>query len=114
MSNLSKVAIPVVLVFVLYTIYILLPSDEIGSFDKVRASGEINQSVKVYMDHSKGYKQDSNKNIVSFYTKDRNNDFAIVTVKEPASPALMDAKVVELFGHMHQENFVAMHVTIIK
>lgn len=114
MSNLKKIAIPAIVLFTLYAIYVLMPTDDIGSFDTVRASGEINQSVLVYVDQAKGYKLDDQKNIVAFYARDKRDDLAVVSLKEPAQPALMDAKIVKLFGHMHQENFVANHVTIIK
>lgn len=101
------------LVFAGYAIYTLI-SDEIGSLEKVRSSGEINQSVQVLVDHSKGFERDHNNNIIGFHVKDMKNVVAKVSPKEPLPQGVETAEVVELFGHMHGNTFVAQRVSIVK
>ncbi len=101
------------LAFAGFAIYILI-SNEIGSFEKVRSSGEINQAIQVLVDHSKGFERDRNNNIISFYVKDTKNEVAKVNLKEPAPAAVATAEVVEIFGHMHGNTFVAQRVSVVK
>ena len=114
MSNLTKILIPAVLLFAAYAVYILMPTDEIGSFDKIRAAGEINQPVNVIVNKAKGFEQDNNGNITAFYATDKNNEEAIVSLKEPASKEIANATVVQILGHMHGNNFIATRVTIVE
>jgi hypothetical protein len=109
----TKVLIPVVLVFVAYAIYVISPTDEIGSFEKVRAGGEMNQSVNVYVDASKGFEKNHSGNVTAFYALDKDGDVAIISLNEPAPEEIMKAKVVELFGHMHGNNFKAISVEVV-
>ncbi len=114
LSRHTKVILPIGILFVLYALVLLLPSDEIGSFSSVRASGEINQSVKVLVDSEKGFERNRNGRIIVFYARDKFNALAKVTLEEPAAEALMHAQIVELFGHMHGDNFVGKRLTIVK
>ena len=54
MSNLTKLIIPTLILIGIYLAFIFAPSEEIGSFDKVRAAGEINQNVYVKVATSRG------------------------------------------------------------
>ena len=102
MSNLTKLLIPTLLLLGIYIAFIFAPSDEIGSFDKVRAGGEINQSVYVKVATSRGFE------------RDKDGYEAKVNLKKPAPNEIINATVVELFGHMHSDLFVAVDVTVIK
>ncbi len=113
MSTHRILFLSIFLAFAGYAIYILT-SNEIGSLEKVQSSGEINQSVQVFVDHSKGFERDRNNNIISFYVKDLKNVVALVSLKEPAPEAVATAEVVEIFGHMHGNTFVAQRVSIVK
>lgn len=108
MSTHAKLAIPVLLVFVGYVIFLLIGNDEIGAFSSVRASGEINQSANFLVVTEKGFQRDQNNQIVSFYVKDRLGNEAVVNLKEPAPEAVATAKVVELLGHMHGNEFIGI------
>lgn len=114
LSSQSKVILSIGILLILYALLFLLPSNEMGSFSSVRASGEINQSVKVLVDSKKGIERNQNGRIISFYARDKHNALAKVNLEEPATEALMDAQIVELFGHMHGDNFVGKRLTIIK
>ena len=114
MSTQAKLILPVVLFFVVYAIILLLPSDDLGSFDSVRASGEINQSVNVMIDKSRDFERDRFNNIVAFYALDKHNKSAKIGLEEPAPKDLENALVVELFGHMHGDNFICKRLTIVK
>ena len=114
MSKITKIVVPVFILFILYAIYILSPTDEVGSFDKIRAGGEINQSVNVQVVGSKGFKKDPNGNIISFYARDKNGQEALVNLREPVGEEIVSAKVVELFGHMHSDTFVAIRASVVK
>ena len=114
MSNLTKVLIPVVSLFGLYAIILLMPTDEIGSFDTVRAGGEINQTINVLVSREKGFEKDPNGNITAFYAVDKNNNEAIITLKVAAPKEIANTRVVELLGHMHGNTFVATRVTVVE
>ncbi len=114
MSNLTKILMPAVILFAIYAIYILMPTDEIGSFDKVRAAGEINQNINVFINHAKGFEQDANGNVTAFYATDKNKSEAIISLKEAASKEITNAKIVEILGHMHDNTFIATRVTIVE
>lgn len=114
MSKQAKLVIVIFSFFALYAIYVLTSGSGIGSFEEVRASGEINQSVNVFVDRSRGFEKDRNGNIVSFYARDKDGELAIVSPNEPVPPDIANAEIVELFGHMHGNNFVAIRVSVVE
>lgn len=114
MNNQKKLLLSIFFLLAIYAIYILTSEKEIGSFDKIRSGGEINQNIKVLVVGSKGFKRDRSSNIISFYARDKNGAESKVTLPEPAPEEIINAEVVELFGHMHDDNFIALRVSIIK
>ena len=114
LSPQAKVILPVIILLLLYALLLVLPSNTIGSFSSVRASGEINQSVKVLVDREKGFERNRSGRIITFYARDKSNALARVNLEEPAAEALMDAQIVELFGHMHEDTFIGKRLTIVK
>lgn len=114
MNKIAKIVIPVIILFIAYVIYILSPSQELGSFEKIRAGGEINQSVNARFDDTMGVATDRNNNIVSFYALDKYNEQAIVNLKKPLDFELNSAEVIKLFGHMHGNEFIAVNVSFVK
>jgi len=114
MSNYAKVSIPTIIFFAVYIFIISRPENELGSFDSVRAAGEISQNMNAAIVKEKGFSRDVNNRIISFIAKDRDNQEAIINLKTPMSDEITKAEVIELFGHMHQNNFIAASVTIIR
>lgn len=114
MSKHAKLVIAIFSFFALYVIYVLISGSGIGSFEEIRSSGEINQSVTLLVDRSKGFERDQNGNIVSFYVRDKDGEIATVSPNEPVTEDVANAEVVELFGHMHGHNFIAMRVSIVE
>ena len=114
MNKITKIVIPVLLLFALYAFYILSPSDELGSFEKIRAGGEINQSVNVRLDKSMGVSRDGKNDVVTFYALDRYNEQAKVGLQKPAAVNVENEEVIELFGHMHGNNFIALNISVVK
>ncbi|GAB4364812.1 MAG: hypothetical protein Kow0042_03640 [Calditrichia bacterium] len=112
MSKPAKLGIVIISIFTIYVIFVLTSNKGIGSFQTVRSGGEINQSIHVLVDKSKGFQKDGNGNIMAFYATDKDGEEAIVNLKEAAPAALANAEVVELFGHMHGNNFIAMWAKI--
>ncbi len=114
MSKLTKVVVAVVALFMIYVVYLLTATEDIGSFENVRASGEINRSMRVWVVGSKGFERDRSNNIISFYARDKYDQEAVVSLQEPAPPEIVNAEVVELLGHLHGNNFIALRVSIVK
>lgn len=114
MSNHAKIIIPIFLLLIIYAIYTLTKTEDIGSFENIRASGEINRAVNVFVVGSKGFERDASNNIISFYARDKHDAEAKVSLQEPAPGDIVNAEVVELFGHLHGNNFVAKRVSIVK
>ena len=112
MNKITKIVIPVVILFMVYVFYILSPSDELGSFEKIRAAGEINQSINVKLDETMGVATDRNNYVVTFYALDRYNEQAKVGLQKPADVDIENADIIEIFGHMHGNNFIALNITV--
>lgn len=114
MSKATKIVLPVLLLFAAYAVYVVSPKDELGSFRQVQQAGEINQTIQVLIDKTKGFEKDRGNNIVAFTARDRENLEARIGLQEPAPAGLQQAEVVEIFGHMHGNNFLAKRITIVK
>ena len=114
--KLSKLIFPGIVVAVFAIIYCayFAPAKEVGSFSKFSSRSEINRNINARVDKSMGFGRDANGSITSFYTLDKDNVSAQVTSHEPISPEIANAEVVELLGHMHDDNFTAVKITIIK
>jgi len=114
MSTPAKMGIIILSLFILYAIYLLTSDEGIGSFEKIRSGGEINQNIKVFVKRSAGFEKNQNGNILAFYATDKNGEQAKVSLQEPVSGDIADAEIVELFGHMHGNNFIAVQVSIVE
>jgi len=114
MSNLTKILIPTLLLLGIYIAFIFQPTQDLGLFDKVREAGEINQNVNVKVATSRGFDRDRAGRIMGFYVRDKDGHEAKVNLKKPAPNEILNATVVELFGHMHSDVFIAVDVTVIK
>jgi hypothetical protein len=114
MNKITKIIIPAIILFTVYVYYILSPSDELGSFEKIREAGEINQSIKVRLDKSMGIDKDRNNNVVTFYALDRYDEHAKVGLQKPAAVDISNAEIIEIFGHMHGNNFIALNIEVVK
>ncbi|MBZ0181580.1 MAG: hypothetical protein K8F60_03925 [Melioribacteraceae bacterium] len=112
----SKLILPLIFAVVIVIMYFtyFAQTGEIGSFSKFSPGSEINQSIIVEIVKSKGFERDANGNIISFYARDKNNVEAKVTSHEPIVTEIIDAEVVEVLGHMHDNTLVASKVTVIK
>lgn len=114
MTKHAKLVIAIFSFFALYVILVLTCESGIGSFEKVRSAGEINQSVMVLVDRSKDFERDQNGNIISFYVRDKNGEVATVSPNEPVTGDVANSEIVELFGHMHGNNFIALRVSLVE
>lgn len=114
MSTPAKLGIFIFSIFTLYAIYLLTSEEGIGSFEKIRSGGEINQNIKVVVNKSAGFERDRNGNIISFYATDKNGEQVKVSPQEPVSADIASAEIIELFGHMHGNNFIAVQVSIVE
>lgn len=61
-----------------------------------------------------GIATDSNNLIVTFYALDRYNDQAKVSLQKPSDVNIENAEVLEIFGHLHGKNFVAVNISVVK
>jgi hypothetical protein len=112
---LSKLIFPIIIALVIMVIYYtyFVPSNELGSFSKFSSGAEINQRINVRVVKSMEFEKDANGNINSFYAKDLNNVEVKVTLHEPIPAVILNAEVIELLGHMHENSFTAAKITII-
>lgn len=121
MKKFQKLILPAIFALVLALLYFtyFAPTKELGDFSKFGGS-EINQNINVRVVKSrndpsgKGFEKDANGNIISFYAADKNNVEVKVTSHEPIPAEIANAKVVELLGHMHENNFVAAKINLIE
>ncbi|MGH1363727.1 MAG: hypothetical protein ACRBF0_09230 [Calditrichia bacterium] len=106
MNKQAKIFVPLLLALSAYAFFALFLKKEIGDFDTIRLSGEINQSVYVYVAPGKPFQRDGLNRITSFYVQDRNGAIAQVNLDEPAQEDIANAVVVKVFGHMHGSTFI--------
>ena len=115
MKNLNKLVLPglgAVLIIVIYFLQ-FAPTDKLGDFSKFGGS-EINQKIIVAIDKSLGFGKNMRGEIVTFFALDKKNFKANVNMHGPAPEGLENAEIVELFGHIHGNDFGAETVTIIR
>ncbi len=114
--KLSKLILPIISAAVLALIYYtyFAPTKELGDFSKFSAGSEINQNINVAVVKSKAFEKNKSGGIISFYAKDKNNVEVKITLHEPATEEIVNAKVIELMGHMHGSNFTAASVSVLK
>lgn len=115
MKKVQKLLLPVLLIFVIVAIYhsYFAPTTELGDLSKF-GSSEINQRVNVLIVKESGFGRTASGDIISFKAKDKNNITVNVSLGEPAPPEIVNAEIVELFGHMHGDKFSAVSVKIIQ
>ncbi len=112
----SKLVLPVIIIAVIGLIYYtyFAPTEELGSFSKFDGGSEINQRINVRIVKSMEFEKDVNGNIISFYALDKNNIEVKVTSHEPILPEILNADVVELLGHKHENSITASKIAIIR
>ena len=114
--KLSKLFLPAIVIAVVLIIYFLYfaPSAELGLFSKFSSGSEINQRINVGIVKDEKIEKDKDGEILSFYARDKNNVVVPVSFHEPVSKEILNAEIVELLGHMHDNSFTASKVTVIK
>ena len=112
-SRLILPAIFIVVITVMYFTY-FASTNEIGSLNKFSSGSEINQEINLAIIKDKSFGKDANGSIISFYASDKNNVEVNVTSHEPIPAEIVNAEVVQLLGHMHENSLVASKVSIIK
>jgi len=114
--KISRLILPAIFIIVIVIMYLtyFASTDEIGSFTKFSPGSEINQEINVAIVRSKGFERDANGNITSFYASDKNNVEVKVTSHEPIPAEIVNAEIVELLGHMHENSLVASNISILK
>jgi|SRR3989337_1845748 len=114
--KISRLILPAIFIIVIVIMYLtyFASTDEIGSFTKFSPGSEINQEINVAIVKSKGFERDANGNITSFYASDKNNVEVKVTSHEPIPAEIVNAEIVELLGHMHENSLVASNISILK
>lgn len=114
--KISRLILPAIFIAVISVMYFtyFASSDELGSFSKFSPGSEINQEITVAIVKSKDFERDASGNITSFYAKDKSGVEAQVSSHEPIPSEIVNAEVVELLGHMHENSLVASKVSIIK
>ena len=116
MKNISKLILPILIISILGLVYYsyFKPSDELGDFSRFNTGSEINQEINVAIVKSKTIRKDENGRIISFVAKDKNNIEVTINLHNPAPENIINAKVIELLGHLHKDSFSAARATIIK
>lgn len=115
MKKLERFILPALILVVLVVIYstYFAPTEKLGDFS-VFGGSEINQRINVVIIKDSGIYKNANGEITSFKAKDKNNVIAQVSLRDPVPASILNAKIVELLGHMHGVDFTAASVKVIK
>lgn len=116
MKKLSKLILPAIIIAIIITVYFTFfgGNTEIGDLSKFGSGSEVNQKINLAVVKSKNFMRDENGNITSFYSMDKNKTEVLVTSHEPIPPEIVNAEVIELIGHLHENRFTASKITVIK
>ena len=114
MKNLQKLIIPGLIVVVLAAIYMfyLSPKKGLGNFDDFDPNAHIQKEINVVLLADQGIQRTSDNSRVLFFVKDRKGKQVRVSAPNELPDGFENAKVVILFGHLHQNNFEASSVTL--
>lgn len=114
MKNLQKLIIPGLLVLVLAAIYIFYftPKKGLGNFDDFDPNAHIQKEINVVLLADQGIQRTSDNSRVLFFVKDRKGQQVRVSAPNELPDDFENAKVITLFGHLHQKTFEAVSVAI--
>ena len=114
MKNLQKLIIPGLVVIVIAAIYIfyLSPKKGLGNFDDFDPNAHIQKEINVMLLPEQGIMPTSDNSRVIFYVKDKKGQRVKVSAPNELPDGFENAKVIMLFGHLHQSTFEAAGVSI--
>jgi cytochrome c-type biogenesis protein CcmE len=113
-KNLQKLIIPGLLVLVIAVIYIfyLSPKKGLGNFDTFDPNAHVQKEINVLLLADQGILPTSDNSRVLFYVKDKKGQRVRVSAPNELPEGFENAKVITLFGHLHQTTFEAVNVSI--
>lgn len=116
MKNIEKFVIPGLIVLVVAAIYIfyLSPKKGLGDFDDFDPNAHIQKEINVVLLAEQGIMPTSDNSRVLFYVKDKKGERIRVSAPNELPDGFANAKVITLFGHLHQSTFEAAGVTILQ
>ena len=114
MKNLQKLIIPVLVVLVLAAIYMfyLSPKKGLGNFDNFDPNAHVQKEIIVLLLAEQGILPTSDNSRVLFYVKDKKGKRVRVSAPNELPDGFETAKLITLFGHLHQDSFEAVSVSI--
>jgi cytochrome c-type biogenesis protein CcmE len=114
-KNIEKLIIPGLVVVVIAAIYIfyLSPKKGLGNFDDFDPNAHIQKEINVVLLADQGIMPTSDNSRVIFYVKDKKGQRVRVSAPNELPEGFENAKVIMLFGHLHQNSFEAASVTIL-
>ncbi len=114
MKNIQKFILPGLIVVVLAAIYIfyLSPKKGLGSFDNFDPNAHVQKEINVLLLADQGILPTGDNSRVLFYVKDKKGQRVRVSAPNELPEGFENAKVITLFGHLHQNSFEAVSVSI--
>lgn len=114
MKNLQKLIIPGLLVFLIAAIYIfyLSPKKGLGNFDDFDPNAHIQKEINVVLLADQGIQRTSDNSRVLFFVKDKKGQRVRVNAPNELPDGFETAKLITLFGHLHQKTFEASSVAL--
>ena len=114
MKNLEKLIIPGLIIIVLAAIYLfyLSPKKGLGNFNDFDPNAHIQKEINVLLLADEGIQRTSDKSRVLFFVKDKKGQRVRVSAPNELPDGFEAAKVVILFGHLHQNSFEASSVSL--
>jgi cytochrome c-type biogenesis protein CcmE len=113
-KNLQKLIIPGLVVLVIAAVYIfyLSPKKGLGNFDNFDPNAHVQKEINVLLLADQGILPTSDKARVVFFVKDKKGQRVQVSAPNELPDGFENAKVITLFGHLHQNSFEAVSVSI--
>lgn len=83
-----------------------------GNFDDYDPNAHIQKEINVLLLADQGIMPTADNSRVSFYVKDKKGQRVQVVAPNELPDGFKNAKVITLFGHLHQSTFEAASVSI--
>ncbi len=114
MKNLQKFILPLLVVAIITIIYMFYfsPKKGLGDFNDFDPNAHTQKEIQVLYLADQGIQYSADNSRALFYVRDKKGRRVRVNAPNELPEGIENAKVVTLFGHLHQDTFEASEVIL--
>jgi hypothetical protein len=114
MKAMQKMILPALLLAAILLIYFFYfaPTGELGLYSSFDTNNNANKDIKVSVVMEKGISLDPVNQSASFYAADGIGIQHLVQAPYPLPPGIEDAEFITMKGHLHDDHFHAVEISL--